>query len=164
MILCPKTILVDLLKWIEWLKNDPINKFKQFDTISNLLAAEYSNTIRPLLEGKLSILQDRIIASKESIEFQLQRIYLHRNQIVHSGDYINEYTNLWIHLEWYIGKFLYYIILEIEIRKTYTNIEELFRNIESDFEYCISYLEKNRNKLCKDSDKLINRFLSIDWQ
>lgn len=154
----------DLFIWLEWLKQEPIKKFQQFDKISSLLASEYSCTIRPLIEGKLSSLLDRVTASKESIEYQLQRIYLHRNQIVHSGDYINEYTNLWIHLEWYIGKFLYHIVTETEINEKYLNIADLFQNLESEFEYCYSYLEKNRNKLCKDSDKLITRFLNIDWQ
>lgn len=154
----------DLASWIEWLKDQPLEKFKQFDSISSLLAHEYAITIRPLIEGKLSVLLDRINSSRESIEFQLQRIYLHRNQIVHSGDYINEYTNLWIHLEWYIGKFLYYIVLQTELSKNFQTIEDLFQNLESDFEYCHSYLQKNKNKLCSDSPNLINRFLEIDWQ
>lgn len=154
----------DLIIWLDWLKTDSLNKFKHFDAISSLLATEYMTTIKPLLSGKLSCILNRVTASKESIEFQLQRIYLHRNQIVHSGDYINEYTNLWIHLEWYIGKFLYFIVLETEINKTYNNTEEQFRHIESEFEYCYSYLEKNKNKQCKDSDKFIKRFLEIDWQ
>ncbi len=154
----------DLMIWLDWLKTDSLNKFKHFNTISGLLATEYMNTIKPLLSDKLISIHNRITSSKESIEFQHQRIYLHRNQIVHSGDYINEYTNLWIHLEWYIGKFLYFIVLETEINKTFTNTEEQFRHIESEFEYCYSYLDKNRNKLCKDFDKLLNRFLEIDWQ
>lgn len=154
----------DLITWLTWLQDDPLNKFKQFDSISSLLATEYSKTIRPLIEGKLETLLNRINSSKQSIEFQLQRIYLHRNQIVHSGDYINEYTNLWIHLEWYIGKFLYQIIKETEINKNYENIADLFQSLESEFEYCYSYLEKNKNKLCKDSSKTLNRLLEIDWQ
>jgi len=154
----------DMQIWINWLKNDSQNKFKQFNSISSLLANEYLNTMRPIIEGKLEFILERINNSKESIEFQLQRIYLHRNQIIHSGDYINEYTNLWIHLEWYIGKFLYYIILNTEISTKFNNIEELFRNLESDFEYCYSYLEKNPNKLCKDSDKILNLLFEIDWQ
>lgn len=154
----------DMHLWIEWLKEDSQNKLKQFNSISSLLANEYLNTMKPIIEGKLVSILERINHSKESIEFQLQRIYLHRNQIVHSGDYINEYTNLWIHLEWYIGKFLYYIIIKTEINNEYKNIEELFRNLESDFEYCYSYLEKNPNKLCKDSNKIIKSLLEIDWQ
>ncbi|GEN76915.1 hypothetical protein [Chryseobacterium hagamense] len=154
----------DMYTWIEWLKNDSQNKFKQFNDISSLLANEYLYTMKPILEGKLESILERINSSKESIEFQLQRIYLHRNQIVHSGDYINEYTNLWIHLEWYIGKFLYYIIFKTEINSEYSDIEELFRNLESDFEYCYSYLEKNPNKLCRDSDRIFKLLLEIDWQ
>lgn len=154
----------DMLTWFKWLKEEPLNKFKQFNSISSLLANEYMITMRPILEGKLENIFNRINASKESIEFQLQRIYLHRNQIVHSGDYINEYTNLWIHLEWYIGKFLYYIILQTECNSKYATMEDLFRNLESDFEYCYSYLEKNPNKLSRDSEKILSTLFEVDWQ
>lgn len=154
----------DLQVWFNWLKTDSLNKFKNLNSISPLLAQEYKMTIQPLIEGKLESVERRICASKESIEFQLQRIYLHRNQIVHSGDYINEYTNLWIHLEWYIGKFLYFIVLNNELTSTHSSIEELFREFESDYEYCYSYIEKNPQKLCKDSDKIINLLLAVDWQ
>lgn len=154
----------DLFIWLDWLKENPKEKFNHFDKISSLLGNEYLLTIRPLLEGKLSILLNRINASKESIDFQLQRIYLHRNQIVHSGDYINEYTNLWLHLEWYIGKFLYCTILHTELSSEYSTMEDLFQNLESEFEYCYSYLEKNSNKKCSDNTKLINRLLEVDWQ
>jgi len=154
----------DLLIWMDWLKADSLNKFKKFNSISGLLAQEYLLTMKPILEGNLSDILTRIKSSKSSIEFQLHRIYLHRNQIVHSGDYINEYTNLWIHLEWYIGKFLYFIIIQTEINKNYKNIENLFRDLESDFEYCYSYIEKNMAKSCNDGEKIIKLLLKIDWQ
>lgn len=154
----------DLFIWVDWLKTDSINKFKHFNEISVLLAYEYFQTIKPLEDGNLEFILNRINASKKSIGYQLQRIYLHRNQIVHSGDYINEYTNLWLHLEWYIGKFLYHIVTETEITGKYENIESLFTDLESDYEYCCSYIEKNKHKLCKDSDKIINLILKIDWQ
>lgn len=154
----------DLNIWINWLMKNPVDRFNQFDKVSSLLAYEYSLTIKPLIKGKLSYLLNRIKGSKESIGYQLQRIYLHRNQIVHSGDYINEYTNLWIHLEWYIGKFLYYIILQTELTDNYLTVEDLFRNLESDFEFCYSYLEKNKNELCSDNTKIIGRLLEVDWQ
>ena len=154
----------DLQIWLDWLKTDSINKFKLFNSISGLLAQEYLLTIRPVVEGNLSDILTRIKSSKSSIEFQLHRIYLHRNQIVHSGDYINEYTNLWIHLEWYIGKFLYFTIIQTEINKNYQNAENLFRDLESDFEYCYSYIEKNMDKLFNDSEKIIKLLLKIDWQ
>ena len=45
------------------------------------------------------------IISRDSLDFQIQRIYVHRNQIIQFGDFINEYTNLWMNIEWYTGKF-----------------------------------------------------------
>lgn len=154
----------DLKTWVNWMTNDSLSKFNKFNSVSALLANEYFQTIKPILDGELSSFLKRIDASKESIEYQLQRIYLHRNQIVHSGDYINEYTNLWIHLEWYIGKFLYYIILQTEITSNFSNIEVLFRELESDFEYCYSYIKMNKNVLCKNNEKALNLLLKIDWQ
>ncbi|MFC3355517.1 hypothetical protein [Sphingobacterium zeae] len=154
----------NIIKWIEWLKKDHLNKFKEFDEISGLLAQEYLLTMKPLIEGNLSQLKNRIEASRHSISYQLQRIYLHRNQIVHSGDYINEYTNLWLHLEWYVGKFLYYSIIGAELLKPKQQIESLFRELESEYDYVFSYFEKNPNKKCFDSEKIINRIIKIDWQ
>lgn len=154
----------ELLQNIDWLKKDHFDKFKRFNKISPLLADEYLKTMKPLIEGNLDRVFERMNASKSSIEFQIQRIYLHRNQIVHSGDYINEYTNLWLHLEWYIGKFLYYIILETELQANFKNIEELFMELESNFEYAYSYIEKNPTKLCMDSGKVLEMLYNVDWQ
>ncbi|MCV2486425.1 hypothetical protein OD917_15935 [Flavobacterium sp. SH_e] len=154
----------DLIEWIDWLKTDSIKKFKTFNEVSVLLAYEYSQTIKPLVEGNLETILKRMNASKKSIGYQLQRIYLHRNQIVHSGDYINEYTNLWIHLEWYVGKFLYHIITQTEITNKFDSIEKLFIDLESNYEYCCSYIEKNKNKPCKDSNKITALLFSVDWQ
>ncbi len=154
----------DLAYCIEWLKTDSDDKFDKFNKVSPLLACEYAQTMKPLLTGKLQDILKRINASKHSIEFQIQRIYLHRNQIVHSGDYINEYTNLWIHLEWYIGKFLYYIILVTEINSEEYTIEKLFMNLEADFEYTYSYIQKNPNKLCKDSERILASLFKVEWQ
>lgn len=154
----------DLTRCIEWLKKDPVIKFNKFNKVSPLLATEYMNTVRPLIDGDLNLIFNRINESKSSIEFQIQRIYLHRNQIVHSGDYINEYTNLWIHLEWYIGKFLYFIILETEINSNFKSMEDLFINLESNFEYAYSYIEKNPTKLCTDSSKVLEMLYEVNWQ
>lgn len=150
--------------WLDWLKNDSDKKFEKFNNISELLAYEYSELIKPIIDGNLEFILKRIDSSKDSISFQLQRIYLHRNQIVHSGDYINEYTNLWVHLEWYVGKLLYHIIKETEIEANYHCIESLFLNLESEFDYCYSYISKNKNKKIADSSKIISSLLEFDWQ
>lgn len=148
-------------KWMNWLLEDSENKFSEFNKQSSLLAFEYSALIRPISTGKLKFILDRINSSKESIEYQLQRIYLHRNQIVHSGDYINEYTNLWIHLEWYVGKLLYIIVKENEINKNFESTESLFLDIESQFDFITSYLEKNSSKNIKDSKRILESLYKI---
>lgn len=153
----------NIKKWKEWLLQDSNIKLEKFNKISSLLGYEYISLIKPLSEGNLKFILKRINASKESMEYQIQRIYLHRNQIVHSGDYINEYTNLWIHLEWYVGKILYFVIREQKINNN-VSIEELFLKMESEYDYITSYLEKNQKKKITDSDKIIDNLIEFYWQ
>lgn len=148
-------------KWMTWVLDDSENKFLEINKQSSLLAYEYITLIKPISTGNLKFILDRINSSKESIEFQLQRIYLHRNQIVHSGDYINEYTNLWIHLEWYVGKLLYIIVKENEINKNYETIENLFLEIESQFDFITSYLNKNNSKKINESKRILESLYKI---
>src|SRR5690606_8219595 len=100
-------------------------RFQLLKRCSELLAFEYCNFAQPISEGNLKWIYNRITRSKQSIEHQLQRIYLHRNQIVHSGDMINEYSNLWLHLEWYVGKILYYSLLKTELSEPKNSIENI---------------------------------------
>lgn len=153
----------NIKKWIQWLLDDTSNKLNEFNKISILLGYEYISLIKPMSEGDLQFVLNRMVSSKESIEYQIQRIYLHRNQIIHSGDYINEYTNLWIHLEWYVGKILYFIIRENKIGNK-LSVENLFLKIESEFDYIYSYLEKNKKKKIKDSSKILDDLYQFYWQ
>ena len=59
---------------------------------------------------------------------------------------------------------IHFTILHTEINKNYKNIEKLYRDLESDFEYCYSYVEKNMTKSCNDGDKILKLLLKIDWQ
>jgi hypothetical protein len=132
---------------------------------SNLLAFEFTEFGLPLTTDKLDYLLNKISSSEKSIKYQLQRIYLHRNQIVHSGEMINEYTNLWIHLEWYIGKLLYFATLEIEILKKSKNLEDCFRKLEADSNYLKSYLEKNKEtRINKLSPRIEELLFKNYWQ
>ena len=78
-------------------------------------------------------------------------IYLHRNQIVHSGKFINEYSNLCSHLEWYIGKLLSYCVLSyIKLDdKSKFNKAAIFYELEA-------HSENIKNQLKNNSDKKIN--------
>ena len=146
-------------------EEDGLSISKKLRKQSNLLAYEFSEFGVPLTQEKLSFLRDRISSSEKSIKYQLQRIYLHRNQIVHSGEMINEYTNLWIHLEWYVGKLLYYAITEIVILKNMSSLEDCFRNLEGESSYLKSYLDKNKDiKITNLSPRIEEMFFKNEWQ
>lgn len=153
-------------QWYNWIidTSDIDKRFKILSKCSELLAYEYIDFAKPLSEGKLKWISNRINSSKQSIEFQLQRIYLHRNQIVHSGDMINEYSNLWLHLEWYVGKILYYSLLKTEISNEKDTIENAFRELEAEHDYIISYMKKNEEKKCKDSERIMKSLIELNWQ
>lgn len=132
---------------------------------SNLLAFTYSTLGKKLSQGNLKDLLLRIKSSELSIKYQLQRIYTYRNSIVHSGDMVSEYTNLWLHLEWYLGKLLFYAILKIEILNQNKNVSECFRDLEAERDYLLSYLNKNKDKPIKNISIRINQMLlKNSWQ
>ncbi len=153
-------------EWYNWLTDENSCKLKSTTTseCSILLGFEHYSLSKPLIEDDLNFLKNRILSSKESIEFQLQRIYLHRNQIVHAGHLVNEYTNLWLHLEWYVGKLLYYSIFKLQIDSNGLALENIFREIEADFDYLMSYVERNPKKKIKDSKRVIDTLLEYNWQ
>lgn len=153
--------------WFEWITNlsDKDEKFKLLKSESELLAYEYSRIAQPLAMGKLEFLSKRIEVSRQSMSFQLQRIYLHRNQIVHSGNLINEYTNLWMHLEWYVGKLLAYSVIQLEFLNTKDNLRDVFTEIEADYEYVTSYLKLNKDvPISKLSSRIKKILLNYHWQ
>lgn len=156
-----------ITEWYKWLVEvgNHSEKFELIKNNSELMAYEYQRIGKPLVEGKLSYLKDRIQTSNDSMKFQLQRIYLHRNQIIHSGNLVNEYTNLWSHLEWYAGKLLAYAIIKIEINKSEESLCDLFIEVHSDFDYIMSYLQKNSSKSIKDvSNRVKEILLNHSWQ
>jgi hypothetical protein len=153
--------------WFNWITDDSNrdNNFKCLHKESNLLAYEYTRIAKPLINGKLKYIEQRINRSNLSIKYQLQRIYLHRNQIIHAGNLINEYTNLWMHLEWYVGKLLGYSIIKLELMKSFDNLEDVFSEIESDYEYLTSYLKLNDNKqIVNLSSRIKTMLLEYNWQ
>lgn len=153
--------------WHNWLvdENNHDYKFALIKDQSELLAFEYYRISKPLIEGNLKSLHTRILRSEFSMKFQLQRIYLHRNRIIHSGNLVNEYTNLWMHLEWYIGKLLAYSIIQLEIKMNYSNLEDLFIETHADYNYVISYLDKNKDKKIEElSPRIKGILLDYSWQ
>ncbi len=151
----------------EWITDQPKVK-ERFDTIkasSELLAYQYALMGKMFSEGKLENLLDRINNSEISMKYQLQRVYLHRNQIVHSGDLVNEYSNLWMHLEWYVGKLLAYFFIQVHYLSKKESFEDIFRELEADRNYVVSYLTKNKSKLIIDlPDRIKKIIFGQVWQ
>ena len=154
-------------KWYSWIldeKNCQEN-FKIFKKYSELLAFQYLNIGKFLIEGEAENFRTRILQSEESMKFQLQRIYHHRNKIVHSGDMINEYTNLWMHLEWYVGKLLAYFIMKVHFRTDNLSLEDAFIEVEADRDYLLSYLGRNeKKKISELPARIIEIILRHNWQ
>lgn len=154
-------------QWFNWL-SDATQAMKRHSTIkqcSELLTYQYSKIGRPLSEESLDYLLTRIESSGMSINYQLQRIYLHRNQIVHAGDMVNEYSNLWMHLEWYVGKLLAYFYIQMQFLKKHTSFETAFRQLEADYDYLISYLRMNKGeKINAISPRVKSILLEHSWQ
>ncbi|WP_421824701.1 hypothetical protein [Flagellimonas oceanensis] len=155
--------------WCCWLCTDYANvrdedPFEKIKELSNLLCKEYCklNDLYGKKESSVNYWNRKIQSSRMSIKYQLDRIYLHRNQIVHTGKFINEYSNLWAHLEWYIGKLLAYaIIRSMEGDK---DLEKIFIELHADNEQVVEILQKNKNKGIRDIQEYFEQIFKHSWQ
>jgi len=156
-----------LEQWFIWLSDETQAKKRHsaIKVCSELLTYQYAKIGRPYSEQPLEYLLDRIESSKMSINYQIQRIYLHRNQIVHAGDMVNEYSNLWMHLEWYVGKLLAYFFIQMHFLNKHTSLETAFRQLEADYDYLVSYLKMNKTeKISAMSPRVKSMLLEHSWQ
>jgi hypothetical protein len=156
-----------LEQWFNWISDasQAKNRHTIIKSCSELLTYQYSKIGKPYSEGTLELLLGRIESSKMSIKYQLQRIYLHRNQIVHAGDMVNEYSNLWMHLEWYVGKLLAYFFIQMHFLKKYFSLETAFRQLEADHDYLVSYIKMNRTRKISTISSRVGRMLfEHSWQ
>jgi hypothetical protein len=165
--------LLNLQYWVEFLsidhKADSISDpFQYFKESSNLLCKEFTtlNTIYSQSTPNVEDLLKRIIKSEMSIKYQLDRIYFHRNQVVHSGKFLTEYSNLWSNLEWYLGKLLSYIYMNYyqNSGKLSDSVENLFIQLESDSQQIKILLENNKNKSIRDIRSSLSILLKHSWQ
>lgn len=160
--------------WATWLSvnyaghtTDPFDPIKD---ASNLLAFEFSrlNEIYSGVHSRHGTVEywlNKVKKSEALIKYQLDRIYLHRNQIAHTGKFINEYTNLWSHLEWYIGKLLSYAVTRFFKENSLDiNKEKIFMELEADNDYVFALLETNKHKKIKDSHDLFEKVFAHSWQ
>ncbi len=159
-------------KWIDWLAteysedNDPYSTLKEN---SNLLCKNFCS-LNDIFTGKndnsVEYWLKKIQNSETSIKYQLDRIYLHRNQIVHSGKFINEYSNLWNHLEWYVGKLLSFTVIKfIQLEnKAEFDKEKIFMQLEADVDMVINLLENNKSKKISEMNFAYTLVSNESWQ
>jgi phage-related protein len=115
--------------------------------------------------GKVENWLNKIENSRLSIYHQLDRIYLHRNQIVHSGKFINEYSNMWSHLEWYVGKLITYgYVYHYKSSRSDFSKKEAFLKLEGEVEHIKNILEINRDKKISEIEEQYSTVFRLIWQ
>jgi hypothetical protein len=152
----------DFLNLYKWIGKENIPLFEKVKSISELTASEYHKSFHFYGNCKSDRLLERLNRSRKSIELQIRRIYMHRNNIVHAGDFISEYTNLWSHTEYYTGKLL---AIQVIFEGQNKDLAQELRRVESDYDYLHSYLKQNRNKKIIDLPERIKQILAEQlWQ
>ncbi len=158
----------NIVSWANWLttsfekESDPYNTIKNQ---SNLLCKQFCQ-LNDIYSGKIWTCEDllnRIERSFKSISYQLDRIYLHRNQIVHSGKFINEYSNLWSNLEWYVGKLLSLAVFNHLLNRNY-DIENIYMELEGDYEQIMNLLKVNKDKKVSEVRSHFPILFEHSWQ
>lgn len=170
-----------LQQWMRWLtksytsksKDDPFSKINetsvllchQYCEINEIWGGKYNEQEKEFHRGKVQLWLDKIERSELSIKYQLDRIYLHRNQIVHSGTFINEYSNMWSHLEWYVGKLLTYCYLyHYETKGIQFTQKDVFMKLEGEVEHIKNILINNKNKDITAIADLYPTIFKPSWQ
>jgi hypothetical protein len=158
--------------YLNWLstnfeeQNDPFTVLKEN---SNLLCYDFCKLNDNYTGKNKTTVQywiDKINSSEESISYQLDRIYLHRNQVVHSGKFINEYSNLWNHLEWYVGKLLSLCVIKYLKSKDIKDIDksDVFYELEAYCDNLKNQLKLNSGKKISEINHLYDEILKQSWQ
>lgn len=149
--------------------NDSLDPYCELKEYSELLTSEFIrlNNIYKNTEERIKYWNNKINTSETAIRLQLDRIYLHRNQIVHSGKLINEYSNLWRHLEWYVGKLIsIYIIHYLIIKNRNISQYDIYIDILSNKFIIDNYLQGRLNGTTTEEssrDFFLNNLL-LEWQ
>lgn len=115
-----------------------------------------------IFKGNISKICNRIESSQNSIRHQIDRIYTHRNKVVHTGGSVNENIDVWNHLEWYVSKLLFTVIF---YNKEYgiSDKKDIFMEIESEIDDVMNLLIKNKDQKITDNKDIIQRLLSITF-
>jgi hypothetical protein len=90
-----------------------------------------------------------IKAAEINLRYQIDRLYLTRNRIVHSGQFGRTGIYLWVHLEWYVGKILGQAILTIQEMAEQLQADPrdvVFSCLRGQYESSINYLNRHAQK------------------
>lgn len=142
--------LNDLGAWGAWIADqtvrdtarDPYNELQK----NSLLCNQYCK-LNDKWKNHNGILDD-INHSKTKIVYQLDRLYLTRNQIIHSAKFRNTSMHLWSHLEWIVGKLLAQSLI-ITSQHTYINTDSrdiIFSIIRNQYTETIDFISRNSGK------------------
>lgn len=161
----------DISSWARWLTKkfdsdkDPYPIFKQYSNLICNTFCDLNNMYNgtDVKKSKVKYWSSRMNSSCISIEHQLDRIYLHRNQIVHSGKFINEYSNLWSNLEWYVGKLLSYAFIKL-LPNNGTTLESAFLELESDYDQITNIFKVNKDKSISELADSFELIFKHPWQ
>jgi hypothetical protein len=160
-------------QWAKWLcvKFDKeIDPYKNMKMLSELTCSQFCK-LNEIYSGQnsdfsgLKFFSHKILKSEVAIKHQLDRIYLYRNQIIHSGKFINEYSNLWSHLEWYVGKLLSFCyIRSMQDKNRDFTKEEVFLELEHDYSYIKNILKVNEKEVFITQEPNFSLFFKHSWQ
>ncbi|TGL45972.1 hypothetical protein [Leptospira perdikensis] len=159
----------NVLKAFRWLLESPEagnDPFNLINSSSPLLAKQYLEINSNWSKEKISLFSDIINHSSESVKYQLDRIYLYRNRVVHSAYVINEYSNLWHHLEWYVGKLLSYcFILNLKIENPDVEFDRkfAFMQLEGNIDTLLNQLKESQDRSIVDSPQIIAMLCEHLW-
>lgn len=155
-----------LIQWFDYL-SQPVDEdrekdpFSFFSGKSELLLNEIYSMNDFLCEGTLNDICKRIESSRNSIWHQIDRVYTHRNKVVHTGSSVNENLDVWNHLEWYISKLLYTVI-HYSNEYGVSDKKDIFMDIEAEIDDVNNMLIKNKGGKIADNKEIVKRLLNFN--
>lgn len=146
-----------LCHWLAWLA-DPNIKATDNDLFEDfrrepLLCRQYTtinNSNSDTSWKTLKQIRQATTRSEKNTRYQLDRLYLTRNKIVHAGKFGRTGIYLWGHLEWYIGKILAVslLILNNSPKEIYENNEPrdvIFSSTTLQYKTTCEYLTRHHS-------------------
>jgi hypothetical protein len=143
--------LMGLCRWIVWLIDKSVAKSQDDPFLilkaDPLLAKQY-RTINETW-GDLGVLRELVSSSERNLRYQLDRLYLTRNTIIHSGHFGRTGAYQWIHLEWYVGKILAQAISTLD--QLYGQLQAdprdlVFGELQGQYRSTVDYLRRHSSE------------------